>query len=107
MDVLTTDDLRALMGKRGEVCVSIYMPSHLGGRDIPQDKTRYKNLLNEAGERLLSNGGGSTGMPAGLTCTRALDPETRTFWTLRRSRPFCMGGLCMPSTQRTCPEARR
>lgn len=56
MDLMTSDDLKALIEKRGETCVSIYMPAHRGGQDIPQDKIRFRNLLKEAEDRLLATG---------------------------------------------------
>lgn len=56
MDILTTDELRALTKKPEGWCVSIYMPTHRVGAEIQQDPIRLKNLLAEAEERLLLKG---------------------------------------------------
>jgi hypothetical protein len=56
MDVLSRIELKTLVEKRGEWCVSLYLPTHRAGRDIQQDPIRLKNLLRNAEERLLAGG---------------------------------------------------
>jgi hypothetical protein len=56
MDILTSDELRALTKKPEGSCVSIYMPTHRVGAEIQQDPIRLKNLLAEAEEHLLTRG---------------------------------------------------
>jgi hypothetical protein len=56
MDSLNRADVRGLMGERGKHCVSLYMPTHKAGAEIQQDPIRFKNLLKQAEERLLSDG---------------------------------------------------
>ena len=56
MNVLTRDNLKLLMeGHRGP-CVSIYMPMHRSGPETQQDLIRFKNLIREAEERLMTRG---------------------------------------------------
>jgi hypothetical protein len=56
MDILKQADLKQLLGTSGENCLSLYMPTHRAGQDQQQDPIRFKNLLAEAGRRLIENG---------------------------------------------------
>ena len=56
MDILKQADLQQLLGTSGEKCLSLYMPTHRAGQDQQQDPIRFKNLLAEAGRRLIENG---------------------------------------------------
>ncbi|UCF19000.1 MAG: hypothetical protein JSU87_13860 [Gemmatimonadota bacterium] len=56
MDLLNRADIRALMGERGNLCVSLYMPTHRAGAETQQDPIRLKNLLRQAEERLTEGG---------------------------------------------------
>ncbi len=56
MQLLTRQELRTLVEKRGEPRVSIYMPTHRTGAEIQQDPIRLKNLLREAEEALITMG---------------------------------------------------
>ncbi len=56
MDVLNRADIGALMRERGNLCVSLYLPTHRAGVEVQQDPIRFKNLLRQAEERLLGNG---------------------------------------------------
>ena len=60
MDTVTQSDVRSLVTTNGECCVSIYMPTHLLGREGVQDSVRIKNLV-AAAERQLVAGGMRTG----------------------------------------------
>lgn len=51
-DAFTRDDLGTLMGKEGELCVSILMPTHPVTTEIRQDQIRFKNLLRKTKETL-------------------------------------------------------
>lgn len=56
MDILTRAELKKLMIKEQQWCVSIYLSTHRTGREAQQDPIRLKNLLKEA-ENKLSNRG--------------------------------------------------
>ncbi|HPX55927.1 MAG TPA: hypothetical protein PK425_05235 [Syntrophales bacterium] len=56
METLSKDDLMALMQKRKDLCISIYMPTHRSGVDTQQNQIRFKNLIREAEERLVASG---------------------------------------------------
>jgi len=56
MNLLTKDDLKALIEKHRGWCVSIFMPTHRAGKEIQQNPIRFKNLLGEAEQRLLAAG---------------------------------------------------
>ena len=52
MDILKREDVKKLLAKSGDLCVSIYMPTHRTGREQQQDPIRLKNLLTRAEEEL-------------------------------------------------------
>ena len=56
MDMLSGNNLKSLMHEQLGICVSIYMPTIRKGTEIQQNQIRYKNLLRDAEERLLSIG---------------------------------------------------
>lgn len=56
MDTFTKEDLRELTEAPEGWAVSIYMPTHRKGREVEQDPTRFKNLLDEAEEQLIAAG---------------------------------------------------
>jgi hypothetical protein len=56
METLSKDDLQALVQKRKDLCISIYMPTHRSGVETQQNQIRFKNLLREAEERLVTCG---------------------------------------------------
>jgi hypothetical protein len=51
-EFFTTDDLKTLMEKQGELCVSIFMPTHQVTTETQQDIIRFKNLLKKAKKTL-------------------------------------------------------
>ena len=55
MEILSRDELSALVERPQEIGVSIYMPTHRTG-DIEQDPIRLKNLLREAEDQLVDYG---------------------------------------------------
>ena len=52
MDALGTRDLRSLTQEQSGPCVSIYLPTHVGGENGQQDPVRLKNLLQSAEQQL-------------------------------------------------------
>ncbi|MBW2560969.1 MAG: hypothetical protein JRE40_08955 [Deltaproteobacteria bacterium] len=56
MDILSGNELKSLMRQQLGICVSIYMPTIRKGTEIQQNQIRYKNLLRDAGDRLLASG---------------------------------------------------
>lgn len=56
MKRLSLEYLKELNEVQDEASISIYMPTHKVGNEIRQDKIRYKNLLNEAVEKLKQRG---------------------------------------------------
>jgi hypothetical protein len=56
MEILTRDDLRALVREHDGLCVSVYMPTHRVGREVQQDPIRLKNLLGKAQDRIVASG---------------------------------------------------
>ncbi len=56
MDLLSKDEVRALTAERGNLCVSLYLPTHRAGPETQQDPIRFKNLLKQASDRLRKNG---------------------------------------------------
>ena len=56
MSILLRAELRTLMQKRAEPCLSIYLPTHRAGPETQQDPIRFRNLLAETEKRLLANG---------------------------------------------------
>ncbi len=56
MTNLTQTDLLQLVEHEGQPCVSMFLPTHAGGRDQRQDPIRLKNLRNEAFVALTERG---------------------------------------------------
>lgn len=52
MDLLNSAELKALTTRYPGLCLSLFMPTHRAGRDTQQDPIRFKNLLQEAENRL-------------------------------------------------------
>jgi len=56
MDILTKQELKALIEKGKAPCVSMFMPTHRAGIETQEDPIRLKNLLSEAEKRLIESG---------------------------------------------------
>jgi hypothetical protein len=57
MDRITVEHLRRIFVETHPgLCLSLYMPAHRTGRETEQDPIRFKNLLRQAEERLLTEG---------------------------------------------------
>ena len=56
MDFVFQDEIKELMLRRNDYCVSVYLPTHRAGREIEQDPIRLDNLLRSAEKELLARG---------------------------------------------------
>ena len=56
IDVVSRDALRRLVKTQRQHCVSVYLPTHRAGPELPQDQIRLKNLLAKARDELVSSG---------------------------------------------------
>lgn len=56
MYLLKLDELKELLGKKEEHCITIYFPTHPTGTETRQDSIRLKNLLQKAKEQLHEKG---------------------------------------------------
>jgi hypothetical protein len=56
VDLFTENDLRDLVTMRSKYCISLFMPTYKVGADIQQNAPRFKNLISEAQELLISAG---------------------------------------------------
>jgi len=79
LNILSRRELRGLVQECRQACVSIYMPTHRGGKEVEQDKIRLKNLLAEAEEHLLSADLRAREVSDLLEPAQALLPDTY-FW---------------------------
>lgn len=51
--MITRETIVNLIEKAGNPSISIYLPTHQKGEEVQQDPIRFKNLLNQAEEKLL------------------------------------------------------
>jgi len=56
MKSFSKDELKILMTKQEDLCISIFMPTYRSGAEVQQNQIRLRNLLREAEERLLAGG---------------------------------------------------
>jgi hypothetical protein len=56
MDIITRQELSNLLSSEDGLHVSLYLPTHRTSHGTPQDRTRLKNLLRRAEERLEESG---------------------------------------------------
>jgi hypothetical protein len=54
--MIDKDSIRALLRSEHSPAVSVYLPTHVAGREIRQDPIRFRTLLDAAAERLLRTG---------------------------------------------------
>ncbi len=54
--MFTQNDLRALIEETGQPAVSIFLPTHVRGREVRQDPVRLRNLLGQAEDKLVARG---------------------------------------------------
>ncbi|MDD5704115.1 MAG: hypothetical protein PHU23_18945 [Dehalococcoidales bacterium] len=72
-------ELKTLMERTGGTHVSIYMPTHVGGGQNPQDLIRYKNLVQDAENQLVDFGLRSPEARRLLKPAKALQ-QNNLFW---------------------------
>src|SRR6266480_5140620 len=53
MDRLSKNEIKRLLGKHKEACVSIFLPTSRGGVESQQDELRLKHQIRDAENRLL------------------------------------------------------
>lgn len=56
MESKLREEIRALVQNAGDLCISIYIPTHRAGLETQQDPIRLKNLLNRVQEQLEASG---------------------------------------------------
>ncbi|MBD2778590.1 hypothetical protein [Iningainema tapete] len=56
MDLISREEIKALLEQSPQNSVSIYMPTHPAGPEVRQDPVRFKNLIKEAEARLIDAG---------------------------------------------------
>jgi hypothetical protein len=79
MDLLNKDEIGGLIDERGNLCVSMFLPTHRSGPETRQDPIRLKNLLRQAEERLRNNGLRRADAKTFLEPARKL-LDDRVFW---------------------------
>jgi hypothetical protein len=56
MDFAFRDEIRELIQRRHDNCVSLYLPTHRAGRETEQDPIRLDNLIRGAEKEIISGG---------------------------------------------------
>jgi len=56
MDLLNIDELKELLKKHQEPCISIFMPTHHKGKEVEQNTIRFKNLLHGTAKSIIDQG---------------------------------------------------
>lgn len=79
MSIPGRDELKTLTGVQADQAVSIYLPTHRAMPETQQDPVRFRNLLAEAENRLLTAGSGKSAARALLAPARKL-LEDSEFW---------------------------
>ena len=80
MDQIHKADIKSLLEQDGLPRLSLYMPTHRAGPDIQQDPIRFKNLLEQAEERLSDYGMRGPEVQEFLDPARNEVAEDKTFW---------------------------
>jgi hypothetical protein len=89
MSLITQEDLIRLSEIRGGHCISIYLPTHRGGKDIEQDRIHLKNLLEAAEQQLKETG------CSGSDIRELLDPVKEQLLDQPRFWRQQLDGLCL------------
>ena len=92
MNVLNRDRISELVQHRSPLSVSLFMPTHRAGRARPQDGSRFKNLLRDAGGALGDAGASAATADDVLAPARDLRSDD-TFWRHRGDGLAC---FCAP-----------
>ena len=80
MDNLTKSDLRSLLEHDGLPRLSLYMPTHRAGSEIQENPIRFKNLLQQAEQRLSDSDMRRPDLDELLEPARNLLGQEGTFW---------------------------
>ncbi|MEA5601450.1 hypothetical protein [Nostoc sp. UHCC 0252] len=78
MELISREEIKALIEQPKGNCVSIYMPMHPAGPAVRQNPIRFKNLLREAEARLIDAGLEEEDAIALLEKSQEID--TQEFW---------------------------
>jgi hypothetical protein len=101
MDVVRRADLERLALQGTGPCVSLFLPTHRGGREVQQAPIRLKNLLRQAADGLEANGASAPTIESLLAPLRRL-LDNRPFWLYQSdglalySRPGWWGSFRVP-----------
>jgi Bacterial archaeo-eukaryotic release factor family 3 len=101
MDVVRRADLERLALQGTGPCVSLFLPTHRGGREVQQAPIRLKNLLRQAADGLEANGASAPTIQSLLAPLRRL-LDDRLFWLYQSdglalfSRPGWWGSFRVP-----------
>jgi Bacterial archaeo-eukaryotic release factor family 3 len=101
MDVVRRADLERLALQGTGPCVSLFLPTHRGGREVQQAPIRLKNLLRQAADGLEANGASAPTIESLLAPLRRL-LDDRLFWLYQSdglalfSRPGWWGSFRVP-----------
>lgn len=79
MRLLGKDELKTLMERTGEHCVSLYMPAEKAGRETRMNAIRFKNLIGEVEKQFEEAGMNQKEIKAILEPARELQNNT-VFW---------------------------
>ena len=103
--MFTRSDLNALMEAAPPLGVSIFLPTHVRGREIRQDPIRLKNLAAEAREKLGAAGVGPAEADALLAPAMAL-VDDYVFWQHQAKASRSSSGAARRAATR-CPSRSR
>jgi len=101
MDVVRRADLERLALQGTGPCVSLFLPTHRGGREVQQAPIRLKNLLRQAADGLEADGASAPTIQSLLAPLRRL-LDDRLFWLYQSdglalfSRPGWSGSFRVP-----------
>jgi len=79
MNLLTRTELKKLIDAGSGRCISLFMPTYKAGKEIKQNKIRFKNLIREAGRELRVLGLRDTEVKSFLVPAKSLLDST-LFW---------------------------
>jgi hypothetical protein len=78
MQIISREEIKALLEQPKQNSISIYMPTHPAGREVRQDPIRFKNLIKVAEARLID--AGLEEQDANALLERAHELDNPEFW---------------------------
>lgn len=78
MQIISREEIKALLEQPKQNSVSIYMPTHPAGREVRQDPIRFKNLIKVAEARLID--AGLEEQDANALLKKAHELDSPEFW---------------------------